>query len=261
MMERKPSEVIAVGAAAQLWKLYGFTSPKDLVLEDLALALGVIVIEAPLDRADARLLRRGDQGLVRVKRDITEPGRKRFAIAHELGHWTLHEKESQINACTEQNMVAKYKASPLEVEANYFAAELLMPEKLVLPQLKGMSPSFKLISNVAKDFDTTLTAMAIRFVDLLNDYCAIVVSEEGKIRWWRGSEVFEERFWISADTRLSEETVAGSVFRGEAPPSGPEEVDSEHWVDCKQGYEHEPFMEEVFPIPAYGQILSLLYLG
>jgi hypothetical protein len=111
MTERKASKVIAAGAAAQIWKLYGFMSPSDLVLEDLALARGVIVIEDTLDRAEARLVRRGNQGLIRVNRNIPERGRKRFAMAHELGHWMLHEKESQISACTEQHMVLKYGSS------------------------------------------------------------------------------------------------------------------------------------------------------
>jgi hypothetical protein len=157
-------------------------------------------------------------------------------------------------------MVAKYKASPLEVEANYFAAELLMPEKLVLRKVKGMRPSFALIAKLAQEFDTTLTAMAMRFVDLSNDYCAIVVSENGRIQWWRGSDDFEESFWIEAGSELSDETVAGAVFEGSSPPSGPQEVESEHWVECKGDREHELLMEEVFPIHAYGQVLSLLYL-
>ncbi len=260
MTERKPSKVIAVGAAAQLWKLYGFKSPAELVLEDLALARGVIVIEEALDRAEARLVRRGSQGLIRVRRDIPERGRKRFAVAHELGHWMLHEKESQVAACTEQHMVTKYKASPLEVEATYFAAELLMPEKLVVPRLKGMRPSFQLVSQLAAEFDTTLTATAIRMVDVSKDYWAIVVSEGGSVKWWRGSEDFEDAFWIEAGSLVSEDTAAGAVFGGARPPQGPQEVESEHWAECRGGHEHERLLEEVFHLPAYDQVLSLLYL-
>ena len=71
MLEPKPSKVMAVGAASQLWKLYRFPSARELVLEDLALALGVLVIEGRLDTADARLVRSGPR--VRV-RDVGEPG-------------------------------------------------------------------------------------------------------------------------------------------------------------------------------------------
>ena len=126
-MKNRPSPIIPHGKAHDVWKLYGFTSPKELVLEDLAFAMGVLVMEGRLDGAEARLLRKGSRGIMRVKADIPEPGHKRFAIAHELGHWLLHGSVSQVLACTSEDMVAQYKGSEPEIEANYFASALLMP--------------------------------------------------------------------------------------------------------------------------------------
>ena len=257
--DREPSKVIATGAAISLWRLYGLTSPDELVLEDLALSLGVLVIEAKLDKADARLLRKGPRGLIRVNRDIPEPGRKRFAIAHELGHWALH-RESQVNACTDQNMVSMYRASPAEVEANYFAAELLMPGDLFAPRIRRVRPSFALITSLANEFRTSLTAAAVRYAEVSDDYCAVVVSEGGRVRWWRGSERFAEHYWIEPGTPLGPETIAGSLFAGEAVPRGPEEVEDDAWADRREGGEPETFLEEAFPLEAYNQIISLLYL-
>jgi Zn-dependent peptidase ImmA (M78 family) len=260
MLTPKASKVIPVAKAAQLWKLYGFESPSELVLEDLALALGVLVFEAPLERADARLIRQGNRGLVRLNSRIPEPGRKRFALAHELGHWVLHSEASQVAACTDRNMWEQYKGSPTEVEANYFASELLMPEHLLKPYTKKERPSFRLFSSLANTFNTSLTAMAMRYVELVNDYCAVVVCEEGKIRWWRGSEDFVERFWIEPGSIVSRDSVAGSVLSGMPKPSGPQQVDSEAWVETKLDYEHILLIEEVYVIGMYNQILSLLYL-
>jgi Zn-dependent peptidase ImmA (M78 family) len=260
MLEQKPSKLLAAGRAIQLWALYGFRSPAELVLEDLALALGILVVEAPLAKADARLIRKGPRGLVRVRHNIPDAGRKRFAVAHELGHWLIHKEHTQINACTDQDMVAKYKASALEIEANYFAAELLMPEKLFTPRLRKVRPSFTLMKELADEFDTSLTATAIRCAELTDDYWAVVVSEAGRIRWWRGSERFEERFWIEPGTPLSYESAAGSVFEGDPAPDGPVDVDREAWASCKEGYDDDILIEEVFMMPAYDQILSLLYL-
>jgi hypothetical protein len=42
----------------------------------------------------------------RLKESLRRP--KRFALAHELGHWLLHRNISQVLACTSENMVAKY---------------------------------------------------------------------------------------------------------------------------------------------------------
>lgn len=260
MLEPKPSKILAEGAAIKLWKLYRFPSARELVLEDLALALGVLVIEDRLDTAEARLVRNGPRGLIRVNEAIPERGRKRFAIAHEIGHWILHRDISQINACTNVDMIARYKASAPEVEASSFAAELLMPQAALAPLLKRARPSFRLVSDLATEFDTSLTAAAIRCVEVTDDYWAVVASEGGKIKWWRGSERFEERFWIDAGATLTAETVAGSFYRGKALPSGPEEVESGAWVDCKAGYEHDTLIEEAFHLLTQGQVLSLLYL-
>ena len=73
-------------AASKTLRRFGLRDPRRLVLEDLAMALGVVVIDAPLQGAEARLVRRGEKGLIRVSEDIPELGRRRFAIGHELGH-------------------------------------------------------------------------------------------------------------------------------------------------------------------------------
>jgi Zn-dependent peptidase ImmA (M78 family) len=252
--------VFAVGAASKLWKLYGIPSARELVIEDLALALGVLVVEGPLDTADARLVRSGARGLIRVKEDIPERGRKRFAIAHEIGHWILHRDISQISVCTEESMIAWYKASAPEVEASSFAAELLMPQAAFQPLIRNVRPTFRLVSELADEFDASLTATAIRCIEVTDDYWALVVSEGGRVRWWRGSERFEERFWIDPGSALDPGTVASSLFRGGLPTSGPVEVAREAWAECKADYDHETFIEESFAPRGKGQILSFVYL-
>ena len=79
-------------------------------------------------------------GLFVSTRPSQKRGRKRFAIAHEIGHWILHRDISQINACTDADMIDRYKASVPEVEASSFAAELLMPQAAFAPLLKRCGP-------------------------------------------------------------------------------------------------------------------------
>lgn len=260
MRGRQPSNVIAHAEAAGVWRLYGFKSPEELVLEDLALAMGVLVLDGPLDSADARLIRRGKKGIIRVKDTIPEKGRRRFAIAHELGHWLLHAKVSQVLACTSEDMIAQHKASEPEIEANYFASALLMPETLFAPRIERTSPSIDFVKSLARYFDTSLTATAVRYVELVKDYCAVVISEEGKVRWWRASENLADHFWIDPGTDLSRKTVAGSVFRGEAVPLGPEAVDTTDWLDDPSGIESDVMMEQVIHLEQYKQVISLLWL-
>ncbi len=72
------------------------------------------------------------------------PGRRRFTITHELGHWVLHCTEASVDAvwCRDANVAAQPAGDPSvlltyptqELEANAFAAALLMPRELLLAE-------------------------------------------------------------------------------------------------------------------------------
>jgi len=61
---------MAEGEAEWICRLYGISKPDEIILEDIAFARGVIVTEGPLDKMEARLVRSGDKGLIRIKQDI-----------------------------------------------------------------------------------------------------------------------------------------------------------------------------------------------
>jgi len=258
------ARMMAMGDAERLWRLYGLREPRDLVLEDLALARGVLVTDGPLDKMEARLVRKGNRGLIRVKQGIPETGRRRFAVSHELGHWELHKDVSQVFACTADDMVAAYKASRTEDEANAFASGLLMPKALYAEQSKASVLSVDVISTLGDYFGTSFTAAAVRYVDLDSEASAVVICTEGKMHWWRGSGSFRARFWLEAGSKLSPDTVAGRVFGGGQRPSGPEKVDVSAWTESRAGEEDEEdedegiFIEDCRLAERYGQVICLL---
>ncbi len=260
MLSRDFRMIMAQGEPERLWKLYGFSKPEDLILEDLALARGVIVTEGPLEKAEARLLRSGNKGLIRVRQCIPELGRKRFAIAHELGHWELHKDISQLFICTSDDMIASYKSSEQEGEANIFASGLLMPSNLFQKNIVGTVFSLNVVSKLADFFLTSLTSTAIRYVSLTQEYCALVVSENCKIRWWYGSDAFKQVFRLSAGTKLSTNTVAGSFFSKGEKPKGPEEIDIEAWTEHISSSELSTFIEDSIYMSRYKRMLTLLRL-
>jgi hypothetical protein len=257
MTPNEPDKAYAAYKAQQLWDRYGFSHPKDFVLEDLAFALGVTVIEAPLDSAEARLLRKGTRGLIRLRSGIPERGRKRFAVAHELGHWLMHEKISQILACTNQDIYSTYKASAPELEASAFGAELLMPERLFQVSMRGSEFTLATIRKLADEFDTSLTATAIRFVELCDECCALVVSEAGKVRWWRRSREFRGQFWLAPGAELPAQSAAAILTRA-GPPERPMEIPIETWLTNSEDSIATTVVEEVFRMERYGQVLSFL---
>jgi len=105
----QPETPLARAAAHKLWLAHGGEIPVDVA--EIARAAGLTVKVGPYRHAGQ--LR--DNHIIEVPADQSNT-RQRFTIAHELGHATL------------RHTVAHDK---LEVEANAFAAELLLPrEKL-----------------------------------------------------------------------------------------------------------------------------------
>lgn len=60
--------------------------------------------------------------------DCTPPKKQTFTLAHELGHFMLHDHKKRKLRIDKFNYRAKTKEAKEETEANYFAASLLMPQ-------------------------------------------------------------------------------------------------------------------------------------
>jgi Zn-dependent peptidase ImmA (M78 family) len=94
------------------------------------------------------------------------PFRKRFTIAHELGHYFLHldnggEFVDNITDLFRGDFEIE-EGDKKEIEANYFAAALLMNEELI--RLKW--PQYKDIDSMANLFKVSREAMSIRLKNL-----------------------------------------------------------------------------------------------
>jgi len=99
--------------------------------------------------------------------------RKRFTLAHELGHYLLHRDTS--NVFVDETRIFYRGGSTeggvdtREVEANVFAAELLMPEEAVRADLKANPSSAKgdaAIRKLAARYDVSSAAMKYRLRQL-----------------------------------------------------------------------------------------------
>jgi Zn-dependent peptidase ImmA (M78 family) len=140
--------------------------PVDAIAEDL---LGLSVGEADLDVSG--LLRPAEREIWLNAREAHDvPGRRRFTLAHELGHWVCQ--------CLEGRTAAIYcrsidvgppdgESRQLEREANVFAAELLMPKAAVHKKFDEWGR----VEDVAAEFGLSDNAMAWRLYNfgLLKD--------------------------------------------------------------------------------------------
>ncbi len=107
------------------------------------------------------------------------PERQRFTIAHEIGHLFLHKKDI-VNYDLDGAMLfrdghSKQGTDVREIEANRFAAEILMPEAGLRERLAAAgvvdlvgedTKTNKLIAKLAKEYQVSTQAMSIRLTTL-----------------------------------------------------------------------------------------------
>lgn len=155
----------AVRAAEQIIKSYGIKEPTEIDLEAIALDRKILVYDVAISGSVARLQIKGEYGIISVSTHVREPGRRRFAIAHELGHFELHKSITKANICSDQDLLDWYKKEVDESQANVFAAELLMPSDIFRHLCPRDRPNFKMIGQLASAFNTSLTATAFRYVE------------------------------------------------------------------------------------------------
>jgi len=231
-LRRRRHESEAREKARWVLDRYAIEDPEHLDLERIAGDLRVQVIDAPIDGAVARLVRHGDRGLIRLSSELTHPGRRRFSLAHELGHFLLEHAESGWLGCAEQHMTDLREAaeSHFEAQANLFAAELLLPERLVKRRCEVSPVDFRPIVRLAEDFTTSITSAAIRFVEFSPEVCALVFSRDGRIAWSKKSPEFRGmiRGWGEALDRYS---VAFDYFEKGRIHDRPEQVDASAWLE------------------------------
>jgi hypothetical protein len=240
----------ARAAARRVLQGLRIESVDEIDIEAIAAFHHLHVVTGNLAGAEGRSVTHGGAGIIRIRGDITQSERRRFIVAHELGHCLLH-KGGSVSLCTEGDLF-RYEEGNLEAEANWFAAELLMPGNLFRPSCNVPRPTFEAIKQIARRFITTLTATAIRFVQLGPERCALVWSENNRVKWAVRS-VFIER-----DRELSTYSLASNVFRGKALPGEAQPVPQKAWLDVRVVGGRDLF-EETLSFSRLGAALSLLW--
>lgn len=158
----------AVGTARRLLTKHDVKDP-PINVNELAAKLDVKIQHQDdfPDTLSAALMRSGDSAVVAVNGRHHEH-RIRFSIAHELGHLLLHrdsggyyDKRHQISVDL-RNQTSVEGWNVKEIEANRFAAELLMPRRMVLAELEHI----QIASELAKIFQVSEEAMTHRLANL-----------------------------------------------------------------------------------------------
>ena len=145
-------------------------------IEAVAISLGARVSYEPFDEDLSGILVKEPSRIVIGVNSAHPKTRQRFTIAHEIAHLALkHEGELFVDqAMKSRSLVMKRDGKSAlaidrqEIEANQFAAELLMPESLVLAAVKKRQDkgSTDFVATLAFDFQVSTKAMEYRLTNL-----------------------------------------------------------------------------------------------
>jgi Zn-dependent peptidase ImmA (M78 family) len=227
-----------------------------------------IVVELKPDTAEGvsgMLLRHGDSFGILYATHVPSEGFRRFSVAHELGHYFLDghidyvlPKGSQVHT----SHAGFVSGDEYELEADNFAAGLLMPDGPFKRALEKCEPGISTVESMANLCRTSLTATAIRYAELTDDAVAVVVSTGSVIDYCRMSETLKslrELNWLRKGSLVPKNTATAGLNKNPEriarADRAVEEIDVLDWLG---GVRSVKALEEVIGLGSYGKTLTVL---
>ncbi len=256
--------------AKQLLENCGLDEITDLEMNLFVSGIDSMIIEEELTNCDGKIIFGNNKSVIKVNSKIQFEQRKRFVIAHEIGHLIMH-RNMQLPDDTFSifNIIAgmekALKNGSQELEANEFASELLMPEKIFLREATGKKFSPQLIKQLSERFKTSLTATVFRYLHFnqLHPICLVFI-ENGKVKYWKKSD--DLKVWLGDYIRLAppSDSVATEyiqknyefVYKLEEKA---QMINKSTWFKLGKYDEDTDFYEYCIPTKKYETILSIIW--
>jgi hypothetical protein len=191
-------------------------------------------------------------------------GFERFSVAHELGHYFLPDHPEEIIRGGGAHMSRagfSEGGSSIELEADHFAAGLLMPDHLVRKTLGDSAVGLGGIRRLADDAGVSMTAAAIRAAECAQFPLCIIVSEGAHVSYAFPSDAFKDlgsRIFLRKGERLPD-SVTASFNADPANVMAARQMTGEcrltDWFDTDRNHRLD---EEVVGLGSYGLTLTVL---
>ncbi len=245
-------------AAQEIIDELNIRDPSEIKVDLIAEMRGATVVESTLTSSEGRLVRRGKEGTITVPSNESNIGRKRFSIGHELGHFELHSHLASYIACSKEDMTDFSGYKRREQEANLFSAELLMPTSLFRPRIILKKPNMKLVSAVADEFNTSITATACRYMQVTREPCALIYCVDGVVRWVSTSDF--PFFLKKKGDPLDSDSFAFDAFKGKGDNLTGSLVPGTAWMHSYSSrFDDLEFLESTLFMDFYSATLTLLW--
>lgn len=149
----------------------GYTGVLPVPLEQIAKREGIKIELAPLDDELSGMSFIQSGVAVIVLNLHHHPNRRRFTLAHEIGHHLMHVPYLTNNVHVDKSVLNRDAVSSQgvdikEVQANAFAAELLMPEAELRRYQNVDFNDDEFLIALAKKLKVSVTALTYRLINL-----------------------------------------------------------------------------------------------
>lgn len=234
---------------------FGISDPKDIDIEAIAFTQGLTVRYRHLDGCDALIMGAGNRGIITIN-SSSAPERRRFSIAHELGHWHWH--RNRVSMCSANDIErGSRKTGALDDErvADRFGSELLMPSYLLRQSVGKIGRlDWKFVRKIADAFDTSMPATAIRLVEANYVPSLLICHKQGRRAWFARSGDVPD-VWFPQE-QLDYRSSAFELAHGKGGSPSPSEVTADVWFD-RRNAEQFNLVEQPF-VSSNGDVLCLL---
>ena len=244
-------------AATALHDRFYIHDAADIDVRTIAALLGVTVRDGGVHGATARLIGDDRWGIIRLSPRVEHDGARNFSVAHELGHRQLAHPPVAVAALCAAPRARDRVDRTVEAAANAFAAELLMPARLLRRRCEVSPVSLDIARGISADFKVTLMAAALRFVELTSERCALVFSQQSHVVWAARSASFIPG--LARGRRLDPQSVAADWFCGGRMYEGCQLVPGDAWLE-HSGATNVEIWEDSLSIPTVDGVVSLLWI-
>lgn len=247
--------MVQISKAEQRLVDLGISHPSEIDLEAIAWDEGVEIRYEPLNGCEARLIGVGKKGIVTI-RDSVENRRKRFSLAHELGHWNYH--RGKTFECRIDEVADSRSKNIEEREADEYAADLLMPEFMFKPMALSIKrPDFDTLKGLSDIYNTSLTATAIRVV-ATNAWPVMLVCHNMNGRtWYRAARDIPEK-WIPKK-ELDSESIAFDRLFGNEQRVRAQKATADTWFGHYKAKNYQVYEDAIHITD--GVVLTLLWFN
>jgi hypothetical protein len=169
--------------AEKLVKEWGLTLPIDPFAIAAEFKIAVAAKPASNPGVSGMLVRVGNEFAIAYATHIGNEPFQRYSVAHELGHYFLpgHPQAIFDARGIHESRAQFVSKDHYEMEADGFAAGLLMPRHLFFPALEGAGQGLAAVESLAAQCKTSLHATGIRYAQCTRDLAAVVVSTGDRV--------------------------------------------------------------------------------